>query len=66
VDYIWYTPNGMLQQGAAGHEVKLPMLRVLRTLDMPDSTRFVAGMPNERWPSDHVCLLADFELCRPA
>eukprot|EP00983_Pelagomonas_calceolata_P132262 1161850-Pelagomonas_calceolata.AAC.13 len=37
-------------------------LRPLRVLLPPDSSRFPAGMPNPRWPSDHVSLVCDFLL----
>lgn len=75
VDYIWYTPNSVSHDpdrkseapsGSSSPSVPPSprrMLRVVRTLDSPDSTQFHQVMPNAKWPSDHISLVADFVLC---
>eukprot|EP01025_Chloroclados_australasicus_P065320 TRINITY_DN8908_c1_g2_i1.p1 TRINITY_DN8908_c1_g2~~TRINITY_DN8908_c1_g2_i1.p1 ORF type:complete len:446 (-),score=64.49 TRINITY_DN8908_c1_g2_i1:894-2120(-) len=51
VDYIWYSTTG--------EEWKLHPQRVLQP---PSETLVKDGLPLTEYPSDHICLLADFEL----
>ena len=58
VDYIFYTPQA---PGAMNTE-EAAQLRPLRVLRPPPLRTLHHGLPCLSWPSDHVCLLADFEL----
>lgn len=77
VDYIWFTPRALVSSTTSsisssaiptddpmnsGADARAEVLRVVRVLQSPDSRRFPAGMPNDVWGSDHICLVADMEL----
>eukprot|EP00887_Chlorella_sp_A99_P001011 scaffold5.g1011.t1 len=55
VDYIWFTPHS---PGSSGDW----SMRPLGVLLPPPVQTLRCGLPNHQWPSDHVCLVADFEL----
>ncbi|WFD35823.1 poly(A)-specific ribonuclease [Malassezia cuniculi] len=49
IDYIWYTSNSLAASG------------ILGTVDQTYLSRTV-GFPNAHFPSDHVCILAEFKI----
>lgn len=49
IDYIWYTSNSLVASGLLGE------------VDAGYLSR-VVGFPNAHFPSDHVCILAEFKI----
>ncbi|EEB07455.2 CCR4-Not complex subunit Ccr4 [Schizosaccharomyces japonicus yFS275] len=49
IDYVWYTNNSLEVTG------------LLKGVD-PDYLSTVVGFPNPHFPSDHICLLAEFKV----
>jgi mRNA deadenylase 3'-5' endonuclease subunit Ccr4 len=54
VDYVWYTAEPVGEGGAT--------LRALGVLQPPRLAGIHSGLPSAEWPSDHVALVADFEV----
>jgi mRNA deadenylase 3'-5' endonuclease subunit Ccr4 len=55
VDYIFYTPEAHCNFGNIS-------LRPFRARAPPPLRTLHYGLPSKSWPSDHVCLVVDFEL----
>ncbi|KDD71833.1 hypothetical protein H632_c4322p1 [Helicosporidium sp. ATCC 50920] len=60
VDYIWYTADAEAEAGVA------PAWRIRpRGVHLPPALRTLqSGLPCQTWPSDHIALVADFDLWR--
>ena len=63
VDYIFYSPD----LPAGGDEVEKktqeqPLLKPVKVLQPPSLRTMQTGLPSLGWPSDHLSLLADFEI----
>ncbi|XP_027028451.2 protein angel homolog 1 isoform X3 [Tachysurus fulvidraco] len=61
VDYIFYSTRG----GHRGYDDKEKGLKLLGRLSLPcqDDLWMLNGLPNKIFPSDHLSLLASFQLC---
>lgn len=55
VDYIFYTPESHCNSGSVS-------LRPFRVRVPPPLRTLHYGLPSRSWPSDHICLVVDFEL----
>ncbi|KAK9842562.1 hypothetical protein WJX81_006229 [Elliptochloris bilobata] len=71
VDYIWYTPKSAAGPADAaepspdpGPDAPAFTLRAARVLLPPDFASLYCGLPSPEWPSDHISLLAEFEVAR--
>jgi len=49
IDYIWYTGNSLAASGLLGEVDRTYLSRIV-------------GFPNAHFPSDHVCMLAEFKV----
>lgn len=58
VDYIFYSPVAPVDRQEGGSV----RLRPLQVLQPPPLQTLKHGLPSIHWPSDHVSLLADFEI----
>ena len=72
VDYIWFTPDSAdgawpgahaLTQGPAPGAPAFS-LRAARVLLPPDFASLYCGLPSPEYPSDHISLLAEFDVLR--
>ncbi|XP_026871142.2 protein angel homolog 1 isoform X2 [Electrophorus electricus] len=64
VDYIFYSPRWESARDHEGREKGLTLLGRLALLSEADLWS-LRGLPNETFPSDHLSLLAKFQLCLP-
>jgi hypothetical protein len=62
VDYIFYTPQAPLRAPHDEGGAPAARMRPLRVLQPPPLRTLTYGLPSPAWPSDHVSLLADFEV----
>ena len=59
VDFMLFTPSGYAGGGGGGCAWRV---RPLAALDVPPASAVAGGCPHRYVASDHVCLVADFEL----
>lgn len=59
VDFIMFTPEGSAGQG---DDDDAWLVRPLAALDVPPAAAVAGGCPHRYVASDHVCLVADYEL----
>lgn len=62
VDYIFYSPQPPEEETDGGDMEARPHLRPVKVLQPPSLRTMHAGLPSLGWPSDHLSLLADFEI----
>ncbi|GAA6069880.1 protein angel homolog 1 isoform X1 [Tachysurus ichikawai] len=62
VDYIFYSTGGWHARGCDEEEKGLKLLGRL-SLPSQDDLWMLNGLPNKIFPSDHLSLLANFQLC---